>query len=227
MSYEFRLGKILLPIPPEKMEINVNGNNKTLNLINDGEINVLKKSGLVTVNFEFMLPNYRYLTLDNKTLGYPFATYEDGFKDAGYFLEEIKKLKVNLEPFHFTVIRTMPKGLVLFDTDLKVALEDYTIKESSSYGFDVVVSIKLKQYKDYGVKDIGTATEVTRETSKSPEPKSKPKTYTVAKGDSLWTIAKSFYGDGGKYDTIAKANGISNPNLISEGKVLTIPILGG
>ena len=44
-------------------------------------------------------------------------------------------------------------------------------------------------------------------------------TYTVKKGDTLSAIAKS---KGTTVDAIAKANGISNPNKISVGQVLTI-----
>ena len=42
-------------------------------------------------------------------------------------------------------------------------------------------------------------------------------------GDTLWAIAEQFYGDGNKYQVIADASGISNPDLIQPGQVLTIP----
>lgn len=47
--------------------------------------------------------------------------------------------------------------------------------------------------------------------------------YTVQSGDSLSSIAGDFYGDVTQYMTIADANGISDPNQISVGQVLTIP----
>lgn len=47
--------------------------------------------------------------------------------------------------------------------------------------------------------------------------------YTVVKGDWLSTIAGRAYGDIMKYDTIAKANNIANPNVIEVGTVLKIP----
>lgn len=47
--------------------------------------------------------------------------------------------------------------------------------------------------------------------------------YTVVKGDTLWAIAKKYYGDGNKYPEIAKANNISNANIISVGQKLLIP----
>ena len=56
----------------------------------------------------------------------------------------------------------------------------------------------------------------------SPSPQA-ARTYTVESGDTLWAIAEQFYGDGNKYQIIADASGISNPDLIQPGQVLTIP----
>jgi nucleoid-associated protein YgaU len=55
-----------------------------------------------------------------------------------------------------------------------------------------------------------------------PEPEA-ARTYTVESGDTLWAISERFYGDGNKYQIIADASGIANPDLIQPGQVLTIP----
>ena len=54
-------------------------------------------------------------------------------------------------------------------------------------------------------------------------PKPSAKYHTVVKGDTLWAIAKKYYGDGNKYPEIARANNIANPNIISVGQKLLIP----
>jgi len=223
MAYLFYLDKMLLPIAPSKLQLKIENQNKTLNLINEGEINILKKPGLTTIDFDFILPNVRY----------PFAKYKGGFKKAEDFLKKIEELKVSQKPFQFIVTRENPKGKSLFDTNIKVAIEDYTIKEDAKQGLDVVISINLKQYKDYGTKNCKISFEQnktsisvqnTRETTNSPAPKS-TETYEVVKGDTLWGIAKKYYGNGAKYTVIHNANKdkISNPNLIYPGQVLTIP----
>jgi hypothetical protein len=56
-----------------------------------------------------------------------------------------------------------------------------------------------------------------------PPPPPAPRTYTVVSGDTLWAISERFYGDGSKYQRIADASGIANPDLIHPGQVLTIP----
>ena len=51
-------------------------------------------------------------------------------------------------------------------------------------------------------------------------------TYTVKKGDCLWTIAKKFYGSGADYSKIYEANRDTigkNPNVIYPGQTFTIP----
>ena len=61
------------------------------------------------------------------------------------------------------------------------------------------------------------------EAAAHPEPEPAARTYTVESGDTLWAISERFYGDGSKYQVIADASGISNPDLIQPGQVLTIP----
>ena len=56
-----------------------------------------------------------------------------------------------------------------------------------------------------------------------PPPPPAPRTYTVVSGDTLWAISERFYGDGNKYQVIADASGVANPDLIHPGQVLTIP----
>ena len=54
-----------------------------------------------------------------------------------------------------------------------------------------------------------------------------PKVWTaaVARGDSLWRISRSTYGDGRRYPSIFEANRtrIRNPNLIYPGQILVVP----
>lgn len=47
--------------------------------------------------------------------------------------------------------------------------------------------------------------------------------YTVVSGDTLSKIAKRFYGDANHYHAIAQASGISNPDHIEVGQVVTLP----
>ncbi|OBK17981.1 LysM peptidoglycan-binding domain-containing protein [Mycobacterium asiaticum] len=67
------------------------------------------------------------------------------------------------------------------------------------------------------------AGEAAPEAPPQPAPEPAARTYTVESGDTLWAIAERFYGDGSKYQVIADASGIPNPDLIYPGQVVTIP----
>ena len=67
------------------------------------------------------------------------------------------------------------------------------------------------------------AEETHAEAAGAHEPEPAARTYTVESGDTLWAISERFYGDGSKYQIIADASGIANPDLIQPGQVLTIP----
>ncbi len=223
MAYYFYLGNVLLPIPPKKLELKISNQNKTYDLMNYSEINVLKNPGLTSIEFEVLLPNVKY----------PFAMYKNDFQNAKYYLGILENLKVNKSAFQFIVIRKFPNGNSIFDTNIKVSIEDYTITDSTDEGFDTKVKIKLKQYREYSTKTVQVTIKqykppvVTRTVTTNNTAASKPsgQNYTVKSGDCLWNIAKKYYGNGSKYTTIYNANRdkIKNPNLIYPGQVLWIP----
>ena len=206
MSYNFYLGKILCPIAPSKLQLKVANKNKTMTLMNDGEVNILKEEGLMEISFDLLLPNVKY----------PFAKYKSGFKNSKWFLSEIGKLKSDKKPFQFIVTRKLPNKKTVFNTNMKVSLESYDIKEDAKSGFDVVVTIKLKQYRTFGTKTCKiikdekkkkVTTEKKRDDTTSPKPtKNQNKTHIVKQGDCLWNIAKYYYGDGTKNTVIYNAN---------------------
>lgn len=224
MAYYFYLGNVLLPIPPKKLELKISNQNKTYDLMNYSEINVLKSPGLTSIEFEVLLPNVKY----------PFAMYKNDFQNAKYYLGILENLKVNKSAFQFIVIRKFPNGTGIFDTNIKVSLEDYTITDSTDEGFDTKVKIKLKQYREYSTKTVQvtikqykppvvTRTLTTNNTAAASKPSGQ--NYTVRSGDCLWNIAKRFYGNGSQYTKIYNANRdkIKNPNLIYPNQVLWIP----
>ena len=218
MAYDVYLKNCLLPVAPEKLQIQINNANKTVTLVDGGEINILKKAELTDIEFECFIPQFQY----------PFAVYKSGFKNAGYFLDYFEQLKTSREPFQFIVSRHLPNGKSLFNTNIKVSMEDYRITEDVKEGFDLKVKIKLKQYRNYGTKTVKISFQTSKASVSQSRAAATPsqQSYTVVKGDCLWNIAKRFYGDGSKYTIIYNANKSvigGNPNLIYPGQVLTIP----
>ena len=46
MAYDVYLKDCLLPVTPEKIQIKINSQNKTINLINEGETQPFEKAGI-------------------------------------------------------------------------------------------------------------------------------------------------------------------------------------
>lgn len=199
--YEFYISDVLLPVTPSAMSIKINSQNKTVNLINEGEINILKSAGLSKITFNALFPNRQY----------PFARYQNGFKNAQYFLSLLESLKTSCMPFEFNVIRTDDKGELLMSSNpMNVSLETYQIDEDAEkYGTDVMVKIELLQYRAYGTKTVEFKTQdkqVTVTEKRDTSTKPKVSTYTVVKGDNLWSIAKKQLGNGSRSAEIYNLN---------------------
>ena len=222
MAYTMYLDGVLMPITPSKVKVKINNQNETLTLINGEEINILKEPGLTDVSFDLLLPQ----------VSYPFTN--GGAQSADYYLSLFERLKTSKQPFQFILNRSMPTGRRLFYTNLTVGMEDYQITDDAEEGFDITVTVSLKQYRHYGTKTVtiqpaptpaetptATVEQPQRETSQAPQ----QATYTVKSGDCLWNIAKKYLGDGSRYNEIYELNKdkITNPNLIYPNQVLTLP----
>lgn len=203
MAYDFYLDGVQLPITPGKLEIKTTNKNKTVDLINDGEVNILKTPGLSEISFEAEFTH-------NKL---PF--YRGTFKDVQFFLSKLELLKTDCKPFQFIVSRELGNK-VLFNTNRKVSLEEYNIVEDADNGSDIKVAIKLKQYRDYSTKKLVPAAPKSNDAGR-PSVKIEPKrvdsvnspnakTYTVKAGDSLWSICQKQLGNGSLYKKVYELN---------------------
>lgn len=234
MAYGIYFDKVLLPVAPSKIKTKISNKNKTIELINEGEVNILKEAGLTEIQFDIVLPNTRY----------PFAQYPNGFKKAIYYLDIFEKYKKSKKPFQFIISRTLPNGTVPFYTNMKMSLEDYSIEDNVNEGFDTKVSINLTQYREYGTKTVDIsayirkpAVTTTKKRTSGSGANTTGTAYKIVSGDTLWNIAKKKLGNGSKWTTIYNANktvienaaksrgraSSSNGHWIYPGTVITIP----
>jgi nucleoid-associated protein YgaU len=76
-----------------------------------------------------------------------------------------------------------------------------------------MVSIEFTEADDRGIDT----------TSSVIAPASRPKTYTVRSGETLYKISDQFYGDVTKWRKIADANGIKDPKMLVDGSRIRLP----
>lgn len=230
-EFYFQIGSevLTLPITPGELTIKTGSNNKVINLINEGDINVLKSPSLTEVEFDARFPMRKY----------PYSREPLNFES---YLKTFHEVQNGKQPIRFIVARTTPRGKTTWNTNLLVSIEGTEVKESSDNGDDVIISFSLKQYRETGLRILKNSNS-SNTTSTSNKPRdtgnkaNESKDYIVKPGDCLWTIAKAHYGDGTKWtkiyeanknkiNDVAKSRGLgdsSNGHWIFEGTKLTIP----
>lgn len=135
------LGFLPLPVTPEKIEISVPNLNKSMTLVDMGEINIVRGGGLKEISFDILLPSFNY----------PFANYSFGSFSTSQAIGYLEYLKQTGTTAYFIVTRCR-KGLPAWWTNIQTTLEDFTVTEDANNGTDVIVSVTLKEYREYKTK---------------------------------------------------------------------------
>lgn len=220
MDYKIYLGindgeeGFILPVLPEKIEFDEDGNNKTYDIINLGEINTINKPKLIEISFESFFPL-------NKG---PYVSSEQLFEPS-FYIAKIREWRDKKQKIRFIFT-----GSPLEINDL-FTIENFKPSEEGGEVGDVHYSIELKRYKNYAAKKVVIVNKDNKKAVKTsnnpprPSNTNKPKTHTVSGNDTLWHIAKRYLGDGNKWPQIYNLNKdkIKNPNKIYSGQVLRLP----
>lgn len=214
MAYVVYLGELLFPVTPSKITAKMKGQNKTASLIDGSQINMLKPPGLTEISFDALIPQqpYHFAMYENGTEilpGYQRVLKNkdfneryggNGYLKPDYFFEKLELLKTKKKKVNFTIYREKPETKLrerersLFHTELKVSLEDYTIKEDASEGMDFIVSINLKAYQPYGTKEAVLKKSRVKKIviERDGKPDIRVRELTVKKGDTLQNIVRKF-----------------------------------
>lgn len=108
-----------------------------------------------------------------------------------------------------------------FSGDYFVASVTHTINRG---GYAIALDVRRSNF-EWKVPETGKSLEKPKAQPPKKEPAPKGTNYTVKKGDTLWAIAKRYYGNGALYTKIVSANTgkIKDPHWIYPGQVFTVP----
>ncbi|WP_227851902.1 LysM peptidoglycan-binding domain-containing protein [Clostridioides sp. ES-S-0123-01] len=199
------------PVFPSSFEINSKAIVNTSNILKTGEIAVFGGVGLRTTEISSFFPKNE-------------ASYCDytGFPTPYDCVNKIQKWMNEGLILRYTITET--------NINMEVIIDSFKYEEKDCTG-DVYFTLNLKEYKRIQIPKINTSSndkissKLDLPLTKGFEVKNKQKTHKVGKGDSLWSLAKKYYGDGDLWKKIYDANKklIKNPDIIKDGWVLVIP----
>ncbi len=186
-------------LPPEKVSFSQTAAHQRVTLMEVGDITQLCPPGQQVVSFSGFFP--------------PAGTYPfQAVSDPAVAADRLKTMLAEKKPYSFVM-----SGVQL-EIRMEATLEELELWQEGgdeSIGYRV----RLQEYRDAEA----TVLQITESSSVRTEVSQSPETYTVKSGDTLWGIARQYLGDGSRYAEIAALSGISNPNLIYPGQVLTLP----
>lgn len=230
-----------LPVNPETLEIKESGEGKSYSIIDLGEINAIAYPKLTEISIESIFPAQRY----------PFVLVpEDKLLTPFEYVELIKKWMLSRRPIRFVFIGVVIPEIekeeqkkkaqnwleeskfsedhsFISNTAINMAasIEGFTWKLSAGTSGDIEYTLSLKKYVFYQAVAVKVVNGEAKAEQKRASEKKAPATYTLKAGDNLWSIAQKILGDGSKYKTIQKLNGIPDSELkkLPVGKVIKLP----
>ena len=194
--------KIRFPVVPPSIGVNRSNNIDTESVIKLGEVPIFNGTSLKTIEFTSFFPNQEY----------SFCDYT-GFMKPYEFSDKIQKWMYEGKPLRIIVTDS--------PTNMQCLIQQFDTVEQDGTR-DLYFTLNLLEYRPIEVPNLSNSSSSsnsnnTQNTSRpnevSTNSNNQQKTHKVVKGDTLYDIAKKYYGNGNLYPKIKEANKTKYPSL--------------
>lgn len=200
-----------LPVNPPEITLTSPFGINNIKVAGLGEISIPGERELKTVSFDSFFP---------RDYNPNYCEYS-GFPKPKDWVKQIESWRDTRKNIRLIISGT--------DISIPVLISVFDIQpERAGHVGDIYYSIEFIEFKAPSVRKLADKNG-TKKVASSTRPatnNSKSKTHTVKKGDSLWTISKTYYGKGSDFEKIYQANKSiigNNKNAIKVGQKLVIP----
>ncbi len=195
---------IELPVLPEKITFQQSGGNQTYDILNTGQINVIKGLGLPELDLEGYFPTDDI----HVTAGTVYTPM--------YYVEKLQKWAATLRPIRLTMTGTI-------ELSWAVSIEDFEYTEEGGAVGEIQYKLSLKKYLFYGPAAVTIIGDTATTASTRASDKVTPTTITVRQNeDTFWLLAKKYLGDGSKASRLAALNGLTVGTVLFVGQVVRL-----
>lgn len=210
-----------IPVNPARIEIGDRGKTQVYDVVNLGEVTALKGRQLTEFAWSSEFPAQRYPWVVADVLLPPYE-----------YVRFLLRWWDTKRPIRFVFTSAA------FDINEAVSIEEFRWSESAGAEGDIAYTIRLKKYQFYAAQRVVpvqatgptgstgvSEVQLVKQPATRPDERVTPATYTLAPGDTLWSVAQRFLGDGSRWREIQQLNGISDAEVkrLPVGLVLRLP----
>lgn len=132
---------VQLPVNPEKVKVTYATNNKTMEILKFGEINMLRDRKLSSIAFESFFPYADW---------FPPIRTKGQFESAEFYKAFFDRIITEKKPCRFIVT-----GI---DINMLVSIEKFEYHHQAGDHEDAYYSLEVKEFRPYGIRSISLAT---------------------------------------------------------------------